>query len=443
MTNSIGKFIVIDGTDGSGKTTQFNLLLENLRNRGYAVEVADFPQYNTKSAGLVEEYLSGKYGTADAVNPKISSIFYACDRYDASFKIRNWLQEGKIVVSNRYVSANMGHQGAKIAEATKRKEFFDWLYDLEYNLFNIPKPDLNLILHVDSQIAQQLARQRQREDWVGKTKDIHEENLDHLLHAEQTYLEIAKYPNFKLIECTRNNEIMSREEIQQAVWQEVEKLIQPPKPIETQTNKDGWIEVICGCMFSGKSTEAAKRVAKELLAKNREVLIFTPQESKREITLSESGTTVNTAGKLVSRNGKVFNAIEFPKDQPSYILQYIESQNKPITTVVIEEAHFCHFSLVPVCKRLAEDYKLRVIVVGLDQTFDDEGFGPVPALMVEAEFVTKELAVCVECGSQTANKSWLDKNARQQLEGKILVGDSQYIALCRHCKNKFKKEYGI
>ncbi|KKR06807.1 MAG: Thymidylate kinase [Parcubacteria group bacterium GW2011_GWC2_39_14] len=441
MENFAGKFIVIDGTDGSGKTTQFNFLIETLKNRGFAVEIADFPQYNTKSAGLVEEYLSGKYGSADEVKPKISSIFYACDRYDASFKIRKWLQEGKIVVSNRYVSANMGHQGAKIADPAKRKEFFDWLYDLEYNLFGIPQPDLNIILHVESKIAQQLAQQRQREDWVGKTKDIHEENLNHLLHAEQTYLEIAKYPNFKLIECTRDGQIMSREEIQTSVWQEVERLIRPPQvESTTTTNKDGWIEVICGCMFSGKSTEAAKRITKELISKNREILIFVPQESSREITLSDSSTSINTSGKLVSRNGKIFSAIEFPKDQPSIILQHIESQNRPITTVVIEEAHFCHFSLVQVCKRLAEDYKLRVIVVGLDQTFDDEGFGPMPALMVEAEFVTKELAVCVKCGSQTANKSWLDRNEREQLEGKILVGDSQYIALCRHCKNKFKKQ---
>ncbi len=440
MQNLPGKFIVIDGTDGSGKTTQFSLLLENLKQRGFAVEIADFPQYNTKSAGLVEEYLSGKYGTADQVNPKISSIFYACDRYDASFKIRRWLEEGKIVVSNRYVSANMGHQGAKLHDSEERKVFFDWLYDLEYNLFKIPQPDLNIILHVDSHIAQQLAQERHREDWKGKTKDIHEEDIEHLRRAEQTYLEIASYPNFKLIECTRNNSIMTREEIQNAVWKEVEQLLNVKPPI-METNKEGWIEVICGCMFSGKSTEAAKRIEKELLSKNREVLIFTPQESKREITISETGANINTAGKLVSRNGKVFSAIEFPKDQPSLILQYIEQYNPKVTTVVIEEAHFCHFSLVQVCKRLAEDYKLRVIVVGLDQTFDDEGFGPVPALMVEAEFVTKELAVCVECGSQTANKSWLDNNARQQLDGKILVGDKQYIALCRHCKNKYKKHY--
>jgi dTMP kinase len=219
MSQYLGKFIVIDGTDGSGKTTQFNLLVDKLKAEGFAVEVADFPQYNTKSAGLVEEYLSGKYGSADDVTPYQSSIFYAVDRYDASFKIRQWLKDGKIVVANRYVSASLGHQGGKIENPLERKVFFNWLYELEYKLFNIPKPDLSLILHVEAEIAQKLAANRHREDWVGKTRDIHEENLGHLQKAEQVYLEIAQtFPDFKLIKCTREGEIMTREEIHELVW---------------------------------------------------------------------------------------------------------------------------------------------------------------------------------------------------------------------------------
>jgi len=219
MSQYLGKFIVIDGTDGSGKTTQFNLLVDKLKAQGFAVEVADFPQYNTKSAGLVEEYLSGKYGGADDVTPYQSSIFYAVDRFDASFKIRQWLKDGKIVIANRYVSASLGHQGGKIENPLERKVFFNWLYELEYKLFNIPKPDLSLILHVEADIAQKLAANRHREDWIGKTRDIHEENLNHLQKAEQVYLEIAQmFPDFKLIKCTREGEIMTREEIHELVW---------------------------------------------------------------------------------------------------------------------------------------------------------------------------------------------------------------------------------
>ena len=221
-----GKFIVIDGTDGSGKTTQLNLLAEKLRQEGYAVAIADFPQYNTKSAGLVEEYLSGKYGGADEVDPYQASIFYAVDRFDASFQIKRWLQEGKIVLANRYVSSNLGHQGGKFDNPLERKLFFTWLYDLEYRLFAVPKPDLSLILHVEAEIAQTLSQKRKREDWKGKTKDIHEENLSHLKKAEQVYLEIARtFPDFKLIKCTNQGQILPPEEINYLVWIYIKRII--------------------------------------------------------------------------------------------------------------------------------------------------------------------------------------------------------------------------
>ncbi len=221
-----GKFIVIDGTDGSGKSTQLALLKARLEADGYDVALADFPQYNTKSAGLVEEYLSGKFGQADEVGPYKASIFYAVDRYDASFKIRQWLSEGKIVLSNRYTSANMGHQGCKIENPLERKVYFNWLYDLEYKIFEIPRPDISIILHVEADIAQKMAKNRAREDWEGKKTDIHEDNLEHLKRAERVYLEITNsFPNFRLINCTRNNEILSREEISMLVWPVVKRII--------------------------------------------------------------------------------------------------------------------------------------------------------------------------------------------------------------------------
>ncbi len=219
MSSYSGKFIVIDGTDGSGKTTQLQLLVTKLKSEGYDVEIADFPQYNTKSAGMVEEYLSGKYGGADDVSPYAASLLYATDRFDASFKIREWLKQGKVVVCNRYVSASFAHQGGKISNALERKLFFNWLSEIEYKIFNIPKPDLYLILHVEAEIAQKMAKDRGREDWKGKTKDIHEENINHLKKAETVYLEIAQsMPDFHLVKCTRNGEIMNREDIHYLVW---------------------------------------------------------------------------------------------------------------------------------------------------------------------------------------------------------------------------------
>lgn len=222
-----GKFIVIDGTDGSGKATQTELLIKRLKKAGYKVEMADFPQYGQKSAALVEEYLNGKYGSAEEVGPYRGSIFYACDRYAASFRIRKWLEQGKIIVANRYVTANMGHQGGKIKDSKKRKKYFKWLYDLEYNVFSIPKPDINLILHVDAFIAQKLVGHKEKRNYIKKGKrDIHEKDLKHLRDAEKVYLEIAKsFPKFKLIECTEGGSIMSIEKIGDLVWNSIKKII--------------------------------------------------------------------------------------------------------------------------------------------------------------------------------------------------------------------------
>jgi len=111
-----GKLIVIDGGDGSGKGTQFNLLLERLQKMDLDVQVKDFPQYGKKSAGAVEEYLNGVYGSPEDVGPYRASIFFAVDRYDASFEMREWLNSGAIVLCNRYVTANLGHQGGKIKD---------------------------------------------------------------------------------------------------------------------------------------------------------------------------------------------------------------------------------------------------------------------------------------------------------------------------------------
>lgn len=222
-----GKLIVIDGTDGSGKKTQTKLLIKNLEKEGYNVKKADFPQYDSNTAGLIENYLNGKYGSSEEVGPIIPSIFYACDRYDASFKIKEWLKEGCIVISNRYVSSNMGHQGCKIENQDKRKKFFDWLFKLEFEIFKIPKPDMNIILHVKPEISQKLVDKKDYRSYIkGKKRDIHEADLGHLKKASQVYTEIANtMPQFQFLECTKNDKIMTKDEISQNLLNEVKKII--------------------------------------------------------------------------------------------------------------------------------------------------------------------------------------------------------------------------
>lgn len=226
MNKTRGKFIVIDGTDGSGKTTQLDMLARKLEYFGFKVKITDFPQYNKKSAGLIEEYLEGKYGNLEEVGPYIASIFYACDRYDASFKIKKWLSEGKIVLSNRYVSANLGHQGSKINNPLERKAYYSWISNLEYSLFKNPIPDLTILLHVKAEIAQQLALQNTKEKWLNKTYDIHENRLDHLKKAEAVYLEIAsKFKHITTIKCSKNTHILTKNQIHDMVWNKINKFL--------------------------------------------------------------------------------------------------------------------------------------------------------------------------------------------------------------------------
>jgi len=221
-----GKFIVIDGTDGSGKATQTNLLIEKLKQQGYDVKVADFPRYGEKSAALVEDYLNGKFGTAKEVGPYRASIFYACDRYAASFQIKKWLEQGKIVISNRYVSANMGHQAGKIQDKEERDKFLEWLKDLEYNIYQIPKPDVNLLLYMPPEIGQKLVDQKGHRDYVGGNKrDIHEADLDHLREAAEAYNYVATKYNWLIIDCAPNNQLMTIEEINKILLEKIKELL--------------------------------------------------------------------------------------------------------------------------------------------------------------------------------------------------------------------------
>jgi len=239
MDNEKGKFIVFDGLDGSGKNTQTNLLSSRLKELGYQVAKIDFPQYGQKSAGLVEEYLNGKYGTAQEVGAKKASIFYACDRYDASFKIKKWLDNGFVVISDRYVQANIGHQGGKIKDRKKRSEYFKWLYKLEYDFFNIPKPDRTFILKTNPEFSLKLAGQTENEEkkikrqlyLVNKTQDMHEEDVSHQRDALESFLQVAEeYPEeYIIIECIEDERMFSPEVIHNRIWEELERVFEDLK----------------------------------------------------------------------------------------------------------------------------------------------------------------------------------------------------------------------
>jgi len=231
---SQGKFFVFEGLDGSGKSTQAKLLAQALKQQGYEVEKIDFPQYGTKSAGPVENYLAGLYGASQEVGPYRGSVFYAVDRYDLSFKIKKWLGEGKIVVSDRYVVSNIGHQGGKvIGNETEWEKYVKWLYDLEYSIFGIPKPDYNFILKISPELSMKMSnkitdleKQQKRTSYLGdhKKQDIHESDKEHLKNTHESYMAIAElFPKeFQVIECQKGSNFLPLGEIHKKIL----KLIQ-------------------------------------------------------------------------------------------------------------------------------------------------------------------------------------------------------------------------
>ncbi len=212
--NTLGKLVVIDGTDGSGKATHAGMLIERLAREGRNASLADFPRYKNPSAYFVERYLRGEYGPLETIGAKKASLFYALDRYDASFDMRKSLQEGAIIVSNRYVSSNMGHQAGKIDDPTERAECIEWLKELEYGIFELPRPDANVLLYVPPEVGQMLVdKKAAREYTQGKKRDIHEADLSHLQKASGAYLEVATREGWKVINCMADSQTLRPKEV--------------------------------------------------------------------------------------------------------------------------------------------------------------------------------------------------------------------------------------
>lgn len=215
-----GCFIVVDGTDWSWKRTQTDRLAEKLRCEWYEVEKIDFPQYWKPSAWPTEEYLSGKFWGADDVTPYQASILYAVDRFSAAWKIRKWLEEWKVVISDRYVSANMWHQAWKIADLKERDEFLEWLENLEYWILNIPRPDVQVFLYLDPEISRNLALKVEKPN-MDKSKDIHENDANHMRKASEAFLYVAKKFNWIQIDCAKDWEMRTIDDIGEELYEKV------------------------------------------------------------------------------------------------------------------------------------------------------------------------------------------------------------------------------
>ncbi len=234
---SQGIFIAFEGLDGSGKSTQAELLAEKLNKEKGEVFEVDFPQYGNKSAGPLEKYLNGEYGGEDDVRPEVASIFFACDRYDGSFKLKEELSKGSILIADRYTASNAGHQGGKITDKEKRREFIKWLYKLEYEIFEIPRPDISFILKTTPELAFKKSKEKKKEkkkkviSAVGeeaKDGDIHERSLNHLERALDSYLFLAEeHPDeyFVIESVDDDGRLLPPEKIHQKIIKKVNKIL--------------------------------------------------------------------------------------------------------------------------------------------------------------------------------------------------------------------------
>lgn len=215
-----GKLIVIDGTDGSGKATQSKLLAGSLQKLGKTVRQIEFPRYYTSFHGaIVGRFLKGEFGEINQVSPYLISLAYALDRLTARKQIQDWLEAGDYVIADRYTSASMAHQTAKVLPK-ERKDFLRWVEEMEYQHHKIPREDIVVFLYVPVEVSQGLVDAKHKRAYVkGKKRDIAEASREHQREALKVYLELAKTKkHWVKIDCVdRQGQLKSRPKIQQEI----------------------------------------------------------------------------------------------------------------------------------------------------------------------------------------------------------------------------------
>jgi len=213
----MGKLIVIEGTDGSGKSTQFARLSQRLTDSGVPFRHTVFPRYSEPSSALIRMYLGGQFGTNPTdVNAYAASAFYAVDRF-ASYKQDwgQWYEDGGLILSDRYTTSNAVHQASKEPEE-KRAEYLKWLYEFEYDRLGLPCPDLTIYLDVPTSFTEKLMRGR--EAATNTQADIHEKDLTYLATCRESGRAAAEYYGWTVIECVRDGAMRSIEDIHQEIW---------------------------------------------------------------------------------------------------------------------------------------------------------------------------------------------------------------------------------
>lgn len=211
-------YIVIAGSDGSGKETQSKLLLENLMNAGIKAKRIAFPNYDSLSSGPVKMYLGGEMGkNAEKVSPFVASLPFIVDRSVTMQKFNNEDNETEVIIFDRYVESNLMYQAVKIDNEKEREEFIKWELDLEFSKLKLPAPDVTIFLNMPLEVSAKLMEARGKLK-TGGEKDIHEANAQFLRKSYDFALDLAKRFDWSVINCAKNSEPRAREDIAKDVY---------------------------------------------------------------------------------------------------------------------------------------------------------------------------------------------------------------------------------
>ncbi len=223
-----GGIIVICGIDGSGKTLQSKKLYARLKQHDVPAQYVEFPRYSEGFFGeLIARYLRGEMaGGGREVSPYLSALPFACDRWEFSYRLRDWMDSGEVIVCNRYVTANMAHQGGKIKGKCEREEFYRWVEKMEYEVFAIPEPRMHIWLDITPEHAMELVGKKEERSYLKGCGDIHE-NHQHLRIARDAYAELAgRMENWVTIECSTGAGPVPADDVARLIWGRVAKLLQ-------------------------------------------------------------------------------------------------------------------------------------------------------------------------------------------------------------------------
>jgi dTMP kinase len=228
-------FIVLEGLDGSGKSTQVEMLTKYFNDKGLKTKFIHFPETDSPVYGeLVGKFLRGELGTNQQVNPYLVALLYAGDRNNSKEKIQSWLDEGYVIIADRYVMSNIAFQCAKLGTIHEQDRLAKWILDTEFDYFKIPKPDLNIFLDVPPSFTKkQLTEDREGDDrsYLNGVKDIHEEDLGFQQQVRFIYMnQIAIRPRFKLVNCANSdNEMGQPKEIFEKIIPFIDEIIETKK----------------------------------------------------------------------------------------------------------------------------------------------------------------------------------------------------------------------